>query len=134
MKGMILVVEDNPTNMKLMVQALGVDGYTVLTSENGDGLVEQVAAQPVDLVLMDIQLTNRSGVDLLRDLRADPRTAGVPVLAVTAFADPEATSDFHEAGFDQVVTKPISVRHLLKVVASYCRGGAALAPSQLPQI
>lgn len=122
MSGKVVIVEDNPMNMKLLDQALSIAGYTTLKSSDGENLVELAANAQV--VLMDIQLPKRSGVDLLKDLRQDPRTATVPVLAVTAFADPESVNGFLSEGFNQVITKPISVRKLLDEVERYCGGEA----------
>ena len=120
MSGKVVIVEDNPMNMKLLDQALSIAGYTTLKSLDGENLVELAAGAQV--VLMDIQLPKRSGVDLLKDLRQDPRTSTVPVLAVTAFADPESVNGFLSEGFNQVITKPISVRKLLDEVERYCGG------------
>lgn len=120
MSGKVVIVEDNPMNMKLLDQALSIAGYTTVKSSDGENLVELAADAQV--VLMDIQLPKRSGVDLLKDLRQDPRTAMVPVLAVTAFADPESVNGFLSEGFNQVITKPISVRKLLDEVERYCGG------------
>jgi len=122
MSGTVVIVEDNPMNMKLLDQALSIAGYTTLKSSDGENLVELAANAQV--VLMDIQLPKRSGVDLLKDLRQDPRTSVVPVLAVTAFADPESVNGFLSEGFNQVITKPISVRKLLDEVERYCGGEA----------
>lgn len=118
MSGIIVIVEDNPMNMKLLDQALSIAGYTTVKSSDGENLVELAAGAQV--VLMDIQLPKRSGIDLLKDLRQDPRTSMLPVLAVTAFADPESVNGFLSEGFNQVITKPISVRKLLDEVARYC--------------
>ncbi|MBI2240078.1 MAG: response regulator [Magnetospirillum gryphiswaldense] len=119
MSGTVVIVEDNPMNMKLLDQALSIAGYTTLKSLDGENLVE-LTASGAQVVLMDIQLPKRSGVDLLKDLRQDPRTSSVPVVAVTAFADPESVSGFLSEGFNQVITKPISVRKLLDEVERYC--------------
>jgi len=114
----VLVVEDNVMNMRLMEQILTAAGYQTLQSANGDDLVEQVVAETPIAVLMDIQLPKVSGVDLLRQLRADPRTSSTPVLAVTAFADPDSMTKFHKAGFDKIITKPVSIRILLDALAA----------------
>lgn len=120
MNGTVVIVEDNAMNMKLLDQALTIAGYRTLKSSDGDGLVDLVA-QGADVVLMDIQLPKWSGVELLKQLRRDSRTAALPVLAVTAFADPESIAGFLAEGFERVVTKPISVRKLLDEVARYCQ-------------
>ena len=116
----IVIVEDNAMNMKLLDQALGIAGFATVKSADGEGLVELATRHAASLILMDIQLPKYSGVDLLRQLKSDPRTRAVPVVAVTAFADPDSISGFLEEGFDQVITKPISVRKLLDEVTRYC--------------
>ena len=120
MTGTVVVVEDNPMNMKLLEQALTIAGYQTIKSSDGDRLVEIAAEGAANLILMDIQLPKQSGVDLLKLLKADPRTVAVPVVAVTAFADPDSVAGFLRDGFDQVITKPISIRRLLDEVARYC--------------
>lgn len=122
MTGTVVIVEDNAMNMKLLEQALTIAGYRTVKSADGDGLVDLTAEADAKLILMDIQLPKRSGVDLLKQLKADERTSAVPVLAVTAFADPDSVSGFLKEGFDQVITKPISIRKLLDEVARYCTG------------
>lgn len=122
MNGTVVIVEDNAMNMKLLEQALTIAGYQAVKSSDGDGLVELTANAKAQLILMDIQLPKQSGVDLLKQLKADARTQSVPVLAVTAFADPDSVSGFLKEGFDQVITKPISIRKLLDEVARYCAG------------
>ncbi|OAN51115.1 chemotaxis protein [Paramagnetospirillum marisnigri] len=121
MTGTVVIVEDNAMNMKLLEQALSIAGYQTVKSSDGDGLVEMTAASGAALILMDIQLPKYSGVDLLKLLKADARTAQVPVVAVTAFADPDSVAGFLEDGFEQVITKPISIRKLLDEVARYCK-------------
>jgi two-component system cell cycle response regulator DivK len=120
MTGTVVIVEDNAMNMKLLEQALSIAGYATVKSADGDGLVDLTAASGAGVILMDIQLPKYSGVDLLKLLKADPRTAKVPVVAVTAFADPDSVAGFLAEGFEQVITKPISIRKLLDEVARYC--------------
>jgi two-component system cell cycle response regulator DivK len=122
MTGTVIIVEDNPMNMKLLEQALTIAGYQAVKSFDGEGLVALAVESTASLILMDIQLPKTSGVDLLRQLKADERTASVPVLAVTAFADPDSVAGFVKEGFNQVITKPISIRRLLDEVGRYCDG------------
>ncbi|CAA7615919.1 response regulator [Magnetospirillum sp. SS-4] len=120
MTGTVVIVEDNAMNMKLLEQALSIAGYQTVKSSDGEGLVDITASSGAAVILMDIQLPKYSGVDLLKLLKADDRTRAVPVVAVTAFADPDSVAGFLEAGFEQVITKPISIRKLLDEVARYC--------------
>src|SRR5512145_1126806 len=120
MSGTVVIVEDNAMNMKLLEQALTIAGYETVKSPDGDGLVDLTAGAGAALILMDIQLPKYSGVDLLKQLKADDRTKDVPVVAVTAFADPDSVQGFLREGFDQVITKPLSIRKLLDEVQRYC--------------
>lgn len=120
MSSTVVVVEDNAMNMKLLEQALSIAGYDIVKSFDGDGLADLAADSAAKVILMDIQLPKYSGIDLLKVLKADPRTESIPVIAVTAFADPESVASFLTEGFRQVITKPISIRKLLDEVAVYC--------------
>jgi len=108
----VLVVEDNALNLKLVRDVLTYAGYDVRaarTAEEGIGLA---VAEPPDLVLMDIDLPGMDGMEALRRLRDDPRTRMVPVAAVTALAMAADRERVMHAGFDAFLEKPISVRAL----------------------
>lgn len=113
----VLIVEDNPRNLKLVHDLLEHFGYRTLEASTAeDGLALARAHRP-DLVLMDVQLPGMDGVQALARLRADPATSGIPVVAVTAFAMKEDRARFVAAGFDGYVEKPISVREFPGQVA-----------------
>ena len=116
----ILLVEDNAMNMKLLRDVLVVTGYRTLEATTGAEAVELAAAHEPDLVLMDIQLPDIDGVQALHRLRADDRTAAIPVLAVTAQAMQGDRQEFLAAGFDGYVSKPVNVRELLGTVRQHC--------------
>ncbi len=116
----ILVVEDNEMNMKLLRDVLFATGYRTLEATTGAEAVELASANVPDLVLMDIQLPDFDGVQALHRLRANERTAGIPVLAVTAQAMQGDRQGFLAAGFDGYVSKPVNVRELLGTVRQYC--------------
>lgn len=120
-RDVIVYVEDNELNMKLMGEILHIAGLEMHGSPDGEGLVELVARARPLVVLLDIQLPKRSGIELLRDLRSDPRTAPAPVFAVTAFADGRSGAQLKEAGFDRIFTKPINVREILATLAAMHR-------------
>lgn len=108
----ILVVEDNPLNLKLVRDVLTAFGYEVVEAQSGEEGVALAGTCSPDLVLMDLQLPGIDGYEALRLLRQDPGLGDVPVVAVTAFAmmtDRERTS---REGFDGYLGKPISVREL----------------------
>jgi two-component system, cell cycle response regulator DivK len=119
-KGRILIVEDNERNMKLFRDVLGATGYETLEAASGEAAVTVAAEQSPDLVLMDIQLPDIDGREALRRLRADERTAAVPVLAVTAQAMQGDRERFLEAGFDGYLSKPVDVAELVRTVGEHC--------------
>ena len=120
----ILVVEDNEKNMKLFRDVLKATGYRTLEATTGGEAVELATEQAPDLVLMDIQMPDVDGVEALRRLRADERTAAIPVLAVTAQAMQGDREHFLAEGFDGYLSKPVNVRELIGTVRQYCDGRA----------
>jgi two-component system, cell cycle response regulator DivK len=121
----ILVVEDNEMNMKLFRDVLLATGYRALEATTGGEAVDLAVEHAPDLVLMDIQLPDADGVDVLRRLRTDGRTASIPVLAVTAQAMQGDRERFLAAGFDGYVSKPVNVRELIGTVRQHCAGQAS---------
>jgi two-component system cell cycle response regulator DivK len=118
----ILLVEDNEKNMKLFRDVLLATGYRTLEATTGVKAVELASAHRPDLVLMDVQLPDLDGVQALRRLRADERTAAIPVLAVTAQAMHGDRERFLADGFDGYVSKPVNVRELIDTVRQHCDG------------
>ena len=118
----VLVVEDNARNMKLFRDVLQASGYRTLEATTGERAVELVLEHGPQLVLMDIQLPGIDGVEALVRLRADERTAAVPVLALTAQAMDGDRERFLAAGFDGYLSKPVNIADLVATVGRYCRG------------
>jgi two-component system cell cycle response regulator DivK len=108
----ILVVEDNPLNLKLVRDVLQFAGYDVIEAKSGEEGLRVAQQDPPDLVLMDLQLPGIDGTETLRRLRQGSLGRDVPVVAVTAFAMAEDRERASLAGFDGFVEKPISVREL----------------------
>jgi two-component system, cell cycle response regulator DivK len=115
----ILVVEDNDRNMKLVRDVLLASGYRTLEATTGESALAAVLEHRPDLVLMDIQLPDIDGIEALDRLRADERTASVPVLALTAQAMEGDRDRFLAAGFDGYLSKPVNISELIAIVASY---------------
>jgi CheY-like chemotaxis protein len=113
---LILIVEDNPKNLKLVRDILQVKGYQTIESETGEEGVRLAQERQPALILMDIQLPGISGIDALQQLRTDPRTHAIPVIAVTASVMTQDRKRVMDAGFDGFQGKPISVRELLAKV------------------
>jgi two-component system cell cycle response regulator DivK len=118
----VLVVEDNEKSMKLFRDVLTVTGYRALEATTGVQAVELAAEHGPDLVLMDIQLPDIDGVETLSRLRADERTAAIPVLALTAQAMQGDRERFLAAGFDGYLSKPLNIAELVATVRQYCDG------------
>jgi two-component system, cell cycle response regulator DivK len=116
----ILIVEDNEKNLKLVRDLLQVKGYRTLEAGTAELGVELARRHTPQLVLMDIQLPGIDGVTALGQLRVDPVTAKIPVIALTAFAMQDERQRFHSAGFDGYLVKPINIRELLEVVGKFC--------------
>jgi two-component system cell cycle response regulator DivK len=112
----ILLVEDNEKNMKLFRDVLRAAGYETLEATTGGRAVELAIAHEPDLVLMDVQLSDLDGVEALGRLRADERTASIPVLALTAQAMLGDRERFLAAGFDGYVSKPVDIVALVDTV------------------
>ena len=123
MTHVILVVEDNERNLKLLRDVLEYAGYDVRVARTGEDGVTLAVKEPPDLVLMDLQLPGIDGMEALRRLRESPRTADIPVVAVTAQAMKQDRERALEAGFDGYVEKPISVRAFPDQVRGFLSGG-----------
>jgi len=112
----ILIVEDNEKSMKLFRDVLEVKGYRTLEATTGARAVELATRHLPDVVLMDVQLPDVDGVEALHLIRADARTASLPVVAVTAQAMDGDRERFLQAGFDAYLSKPVDIAELLDVV------------------
>lgn len=119
----IIIVEDQPDNLKLLTTLLTIKGHQVVGLANGDRLTEVIRTyQPApDLVLLDIQLPGRDGYELLEELKGLPERSW-KVVALTAHALPEDRTRASAAGFDGYITKPIDVRTFPAEVARYLGG------------
>ena len=120
---MILVVEDNERNLKLLRDVLEYAGYDVRVARTAEDGITLAVSEPPDLVLMDLQLPGIDGMEALRRLRESPRTADIPVVAVTAQAMKQDRERALEAGFNGYIEKPISVRAFPDQVRSFLTDG-----------
>jgi len=118
----ILVVEDNERNMRLFCDVLQASGYRTLEATTGESAVALAIDHGPDLVLMDIQLPDIDGVEALGRLRADERSASLPVLALTAQAMEGDRERFLAAGFDGYLSKPVNIAAFITTVKRYCEG------------
>jgi len=113
----ILIVEDNPRNMRLLEMTLRGKGYNLLKATDGEEALDMAMREQPDLIIMDIQLPKLSGLEVTRKLRKIPAFSHTPIIALTAYAmkgDKERTID---AGCDAYVSKPINTRELPGMIA-----------------
>jgi CheY-like chemotaxis protein len=113
---LILIVEDNEKNLKLVRDVLRHTGYQTIEAGTGEDGVRLAKERGPALILMDIQLPGIDGITALGQLRADPATRAIPVMAVTASAMTQDRKKIMAAGFDGYQTKPIRVREFMDAV------------------
>ena len=118
----ILIAEDNEKNIKLFRDVLQLSGYETLEASTGEQAIELATLHRPDLVLMDIRLPGTDGLEALRRLREDERTADIPIVALTAQAMAGDRERFLEAGFNGYVSKPVNVVEFIGTVRRYCEG------------
>ena len=116
MAKIILIVEDDDLSMKLATDLLHAHGYDILHSVDGKDTLPLAREHHPDLIIMDIQLPEISGMEYTKMLKADEGLKDIPVLAVTAFAMKGDEEKILEAGCDGYIAKPISVTHFLETV------------------
>ncbi len=113
---LILIIEDNEKNRKLMREVLRVKGYQTVETETAEDGIRVAQESLPALILMDLQLPGMDGIAGLAALRDDPKTKGIPVVAVTASAMSHQRLKILSSGFDGYQTKPINVKEFLQVV------------------
>lgn len=121
----ILIVDDNPINLKLARVLLAGEGYQVRTAADAEEALAVLQVYRPRLILMDIQLPGMDGLDLTRQIKADPAMAATTILALTAYAMKGDQDKAVAAGCDGYVVKPIDTRALPGVIEGYLKRGAA---------
>ena len=115
----VLIVEDNELNMKLFHDLLDAQGYETLQTREGLQALALAREHRPDLILMDIQLPEISGLEVTKWLKEDADLASIPVVAVTAFAMKGDEERILQGGCEGYISKPISVPHFLETIARY---------------
>jgi two-component system cell cycle response regulator DivK len=115
----VLIVEDNELNMKLFNDLLEAHGYTTLQTKDGRQALSIARTHRPDLILMDIQLPEVSGLEITKQLKADEELRGIPVVAVTAFAMKGDEEKIRQGGCEGYIAKPISIAGFMRVVEHY---------------
>ena len=119
----VMIIEDNELNMKLFCDLLEVSGYGTLPFDNGKNAVALVRQHRPDLVLVDIQLPEVSGLDIIQWLKREEDLRDIPVIAVTAFAMKGDEERIRQTGCDSYISKPIVVGDFIRTVQSYLGDG-----------
>ena len=122
---LVLIVEDNEKNLKLVRDVLQVKGYETVDAGTAELGIELAREKKPDLVLMDIQLPGMNGIDALKALRADPATAAIPIVAITASVMQTDRQMIVGAGFDGFIEKPVNLKNLLDTVQQAVQKGKA---------
>jgi two-component system cell cycle response regulator DivK len=115
----VLIVEDNELNMKLFHDLLDSQGYQTLQTREGLQAMALARAHSPDLILMDIQLPEISGLEVTKWLKDDEELAHIPIIAVTAFAMKGDEERIRQGGCEAYISKPISVMHFLETVRKH---------------
>lgn len=113
---LILIIEDNERNLKLVRDVLQVKGFQTIEAGTAEEGIELAAIRKPDLILMDIQLPGMNGIEALKVLRGKPDTAAIPIVAVTASVMQQDRTLITEAGFDGYISKPINIKEFLDSV------------------
>jgi two-component system cell cycle response regulator DivK len=117
----ILIVDDNPVNLKLARVLLTSEGYDVRTASDAEEALDILRSFHPRLILMDIQLPGMDGLELTKRLKANPETRDIIILALTAYAMKGDDKKTLDAGCDGYISKPVDTRTLPQVVAEYLK-------------
>jgi CheY-like chemotaxis protein len=117
----VLVIEDNPTNLELMVYLLRAFGYAPVTAANGEAGIEAIHREPFDLVICDVQMPGVDGYEVARRLKGHPSFRGLPLVAVTAMAMVGDRDRALAAGYDGYIAKPINPQTFVRQVEAFLR-------------
>ncbi len=116
MKEKILIVEDNPQNMRLIEMTLRAKNYILLRATNGEDALDMAVRERPDLIIMDIQLPKMSGFEVIKKLRENPAFSHTPIICLTAYAMKGDKEKITESGCDAYLSKPINTRELPGVI------------------
>ncbi len=131
-KKKILVVEDNELNLKLFEYVLRSPGVDVRVARTGDEALAMIAREPLDLVVLDIQLPGMSGIDVAKRVRRDPALSCTRIIAVTALAMAGDRERVLDAGCDYYVSKPIDTRSFRQLILGILDQDAIASSSGIP--
>jgi two-component system cell cycle response regulator DivK len=123
MAARILIVEDNAANLALVEYLLKAGGYQTFSARDGAAGVRLAREEKPDLIVCDLQMPVLNGYEVLQQLRGDPLTRAIPVIAVTAFSMPGDRTQVTQAGFDGYLSKPIDPQQFVREIEKYLPPG-----------
>jgi two-component system cell cycle response regulator DivK len=115
----ILYIEDHPAQRDIMAQMLELSGYEVAVAADGIEGVDQARSWSPDLILMDLRMPRMDGFEAIRELRKDPNTAGIPIIAISAWASAKHKERAMQAGANEHFTKPVDLSRLLETITRF---------------
>lgn len=115
----VLVVDDNASNLKLLRVLLETEGYLVRTAVHAYDALHVLRGFTPQMILLDIQLPGMDGLALARELKADPKTASIPIIAITAYAMKGDEEKAYAAGCNGYITKPVDTRRLIQQISRH---------------
>jgi len=115
-KARILIVEDNPQNMRLFEMVIGIKGYTLLKAVDGEEALDVAMREHPDLIIMDIQLPGMNGLEVTRKLRGNSAFSRIPIIAITAYAMSGDKEKAIAAGCNAYMTKPFNIHELYGMI------------------
>jgi len=116
---LILVVDDTPANLEVVCETLSDAGYEVATAINGDRALKRVQAYPPDLILLDVQMPGIDGFETCQRLKAEPKTASIPIIFMTALSDAQSKEKGFDLGAVDYITKPFQEQEVLARVKTH---------------
>jgi len=124
-QGKIVVVEDDPDIMRILTHALTAAGYKVIPAYGGEDALRKVKLHMPGLVLTDLAMPKISGVEVIHQMKKDPQTSAIPVIAVTAHVWDGIAQSAGQVGCDGFISKPFNTKKLLQEVEKYLKPTAA---------
>ncbi|WP_332060930.1 response regulator [Bartonella sp. CB74] len=115
----VMIVEDNELNMKLFRDLVEASGYSTVETRNGLLALDLARSSMPSLILMDIQLPEVSGIDIIKQLKEDKELKSIPIVAVTAFAMKGDEERIRASGCEEYMSKPISVPHFIRTIKRF---------------
>jgi CheY-like chemotaxis protein len=121
----IILIDDDPTDLKLFSAVLRTGGHEVLARDSAEKAIEQIKAQQPELILLDLKLPGMDGLALARQLKQDPDTCHIPIVAVTAASEVFPREKAFDAGCDAYIVKPVDTRSLSAQVSAVLKARSA---------